>query len=264
MNRRHTTPLQLLVLFALCILGISSTVLFTAEKRDRLTLWRIASNCVKDKLRQLPMPAACLSVDLSAGVDKGFCIIKDKKGSSHYLLIPTTRITGVEDQNLQMKGSINYWAKAWIDGNRYVAGALDKRGASGTSRHSIALAVNAKRVRGQDQLHIHISCLRQDVSSRLAALNGRVGANWSRDEYPLLGKDEYRIIWLPGTRPAPDPFKLMLTIPHAEDTMKWRGQQTLVVAPAHNNGRDGFYLIDGSRQESSGWGEGLLDEDCRG
>ena len=42
-------------------------------------------------------PGRCLAVNISAGVDDGHVILKDIKGPSHFLLIPTRKITGIDD-----------------------------------------------------------------------------------------------------------------------------------------------------------------------
>jgi CDP-diacylglycerol pyrophosphatase len=49
----------------------------------------------------------------------------------------------------------------------------------GIRRGAIGLALNPRRARSQDQLHIHIECLRTDVAHALQTAAPRIRDTWS-------------------------------------------------------------------------------------
>ena len=131
---------------------------------DRDALWSIVdSQCVRDTVDNGD-PAPCAEVDLSAGVQQGYAVLKDDHGAHQYLLMPTARITGLEDPALRNPLAPNYFAEAWR------ARHFTEAAAGGAlPPDAIGLAVNSAAARSQDQLHIHIDCVRADVRQTLAA-----------------------------------------------------------------------------------------------
>ena len=54
-------------------------------------LWEVVHNvCVPGQSEQ-HNPKPCLQVDLNRGIEKGFAILRDPRGGTQFLLIPTTR-----------------------------------------------------------------------------------------------------------------------------------------------------------------------------
>lgn len=103
-------------------------------------------------------PAPCLAVDISQGIDKGFIVLKDQKGSSHFLVIPTKTIRGIEDPILASRGNTNYWQKAY-ENLAYVEKALGKK----VPALALGIGVNSIATRSQNQLHLHMDCLSPEV-----------------------------------------------------------------------------------------------------
>ena len=102
----------------------------------------------------------------AGGAEHGrYAVLKDANGPTQYLLLPTARIVGIESPALQAPDAINYFAAAW-DARRFVEEALghDLPG------DRVGLAVNSVLARTQNQLHIHIDCIRADVRATLARL----------------------------------------------------------------------------------------------
>jgi CDP-diacylglycerol pyrophosphatase len=218
---------------------------------DRNILWQVVSNlCVRGE-QTAAMAFPRQRVDL----EKGFALIK--AGRAHLLLIPTARIEGIESPELLAQGTPNYWEYAWEARNR-----LDKVGGDQLTRDKIGLAVNSPQGRTQDQLHIHIGCLRPGVRAALQVDEPDISRAWSKLPF-AIGGDEYRIMRVDGdTLGAANPFNLLADgIPGARGDM---ASQTIVVAGASfRDGGTGFYVLAArSRGDSPAVGERLLDYQC--
>lgn len=149
---------------------------------DPDVLWRIVhEQCLPGQ--QLDRdPAPCAAVDLAEGANRGYAIYKDYHGTTQYLLIPTARVTGVEDPALVQPGAPNYFAEAWL------ARVFTEAAAGGSlPRDWVSLAVNPAVARSQNQLHIHIDCLRADVHQVLTQYGGAIGPTWAPLPVPLAG-----------------------------------------------------------------------------
>ncbi|HVC56053.1 MAG TPA: CDP-diacylglycerol diphosphatase, partial [Stellaceae bacterium] len=83
------------------------------HRREPMELWRLVNGaCVPDQ-QQHDNPAPCALVDLHQGVAAGYVVLKDIRGTTQYLVIPTARVTGIEDPKLLRPGMPNYFADAW-------------------------------------------------------------------------------------------------------------------------------------------------------
>lgn len=233
--------LILLVLSELPSLGLGA---------DRTALWQVVSNLCVPAQQRGDVPFPCQSVDLQ----RGFAVLK--VASSHFLLVPTAKLAGIESPQLLEMGSQNYWDFAWEAWNLFPAG--DHLG-----RDDVGLAINSARARTQDQLHINIGCIRPDVKAALQIYERDLSKTWSRLPFGVGGQ-RYRVMRLDGdTLGAANPFALLADgIRGARQDM---ASQTLVVAGARfRDGGSGFYILaahsDNGRAAS---GEGLLDYGCR-
>ena len=62
----------------------------------RDALWGLVHDeCVPEQLHSHD-PRPCVEVDLRDGVEKGFAVLKDMRGATQFLLIPTARVPGIE------------------------------------------------------------------------------------------------------------------------------------------------------------------------
>jgi CDP-diacylglycerol pyrophosphatase len=116
----------------------------------------------------------------------------------------------------------------------------------------VGLAVNPLHRRGQDQLHIHIECLRPDVYATLAQQAAHLSSSWS----PVpLGGASYWVRSISVNLDADDPFRLLASQP--PEAGRGMSDYTLVVTgtPAENRG---FLML----ASSSAAGELLLDSTC--
>ncbi len=228
-GRRSRLPLTGLVLALLFPLGITQ-----ATAADPDALWKIVSQrCVPGE-RDRHDPAPCVSVDEPGGD----AVLKDITGRTQYLLIPTAKITGIESPAILAEGAPNFFAEAWA-----VTKLSRDRSGHALTRRDFALAINSERGRSQNQLHIHVDCIRPDIRAALDRASSRLSRHWQ----PLgerLRLHRYRALWIDGdTLGDTNPFRLLsasLKIPSEE-----MGRHTLVLVGDTRHGRPGFILLDG-------------------
>ena len=230
-----------------------------AHAGDPDALWKIVSGLCVPNQQQHGEPAPCALVDLQGGVAGGYVVLKDLEGATQYLVIPTARITGIEDPQLLQPGAPNYFADAWNE-RTYT----EKAAGRPLPRDALSLAVNSSFGRSQNQLHIHIDCLRPSVQAALRRQAATIGDSWAPFPEALAGH-RYRAMRVMGEAlDGADPFKLLAARrPGAAAAM---GEQTLVVAGAlFAAGRPGFILLndrtDLARGDRAG-GEELQDHSC--
>ncbi|MDZ7276869.1 CDP-diacylglycerol diphosphatase [Pantoea eucrina] len=132
-------------------------------------LWQIVSEKCVPNMARTGDPAPCDRVNTA----QGFVILKDRNGPLQYLLIPIARITGMESPALLQQNTPNFFAEAWQARGRLA----QKRGAP-IADSALSLAINSQYGRTQNQLHIHLSCLRPDVRRQLNRLNPQFSARW--------------------------------------------------------------------------------------
>jgi CDP-diacylglycerol pyrophosphatase len=231
----------------------------SARAADPSALWKIVNGkCVPHEQAELD-PSPCSDVDLASGVDKGFVVLKDITGIGQFLLIPTARISGIEDPEILDPQATNYWDAAWRA--RYF---VDERLHTSLPRDAVSLAINSSAGRTQDQLHIHIDCIRPDVRDALAANLNRVQGVWTPFPVPLAGHTYRSIRINQETLDGVDPFRVLAdNDPQANANM---GMQTLVVVGAtFADGTLGFVLLDDHADLAAGdqaSGEQLQDHGC--
>jgi CDP-diacylglycerol pyrophosphatase len=226
-----------------------------AHAVDPSALWKITDGkCVPD-MRDHNDPAPCTVVDLATGL----VILKDRNGATQFLVITTVRTPGIEDPALLAPAAPNYWDRAWR------ARALTENAAGKPlPRESLSLAVNSAYGRSQDQLHIHIDCVRRDVRDALAAHRDAIDETWSPFPVRLAGQP-WRAFRVDGENLGTvNPFRLLASgDPDAAANM---ARHTLVVVGM--TWRDklrGFAVLDGKADEATGnrgSGEDLQDHDC--
>jgi CDP-diacylglycerol pyrophosphatase len=223
-------------------------------------LWQIVHDrCVPDEKHD-GNPAPCAAVDLSQGEAGGSAVLKDRNGPYQYLLIPTSRVSGIESEAPYAADAPNYFAAAWA-----ARGYVEKGLGQPLPREMLGLALNSRYARSQNQLHIHVDCLRPDVRAALQAQLPHIGDDWSRLPQPLAG-DRYRARRIyDADLTRTNPFRLLPAA--VRDDPDERARHTLVVAGVHfAGGEAGFVLLDGRASwwpPDTGHGEDLQDHACR-
>ncbi len=220
---------------------------------DPNALWNIVNGqCVPHELAQ-HTPSPCSAVSL----DGGYAVLKDLRGQYQYLLIPSRRVTGIEDPTLEAAAAPNYFADAWTERTW-----LETRLGETVPRQDVALAINSVYGRSQNQLHIHIDCLRPDVAAMLAAQAGQIGGNWVPLTLPPFNHvylaeriDSENLVGI-------NPFALIAA---QRPNQKMALETAVIVGAEAANGKPGFYLLSGSADladHNPGAGEELLDQSC--
>jgi len=239
--------LVLLVLLGLVLAPVG------AEAADPSALWKIVNGkCVPHEEADRD-PSPC------ADVEKGFAVLKDINGVAQFLLIPTAQIGGIEDPAILAPEAINYWDAAWRARH-----FVDEHLHTSLPRDAVSLAINSSAGRSQDQLHIHIDCVRPDVRAALAANLDKVEAVWTPFPVPLAGHTYRSIRINQATLDGINPFDVLADAdPRARADM---GMHTLVLVGAtFADGTTGFVLLDDHADLAAGdraSGEELQDHSC--
>ena len=167
-----------------------------AQAADPSALWNITNEKCVPHMRESSDPAPCSVVDLAAGS----VILKDLIGASQFLLIPTVRIGGIESPEILAPDAPNYWDEAWR-----ARVLTEQRLGKAMPRETLSLAVNSLYRRTQNQLHIHIDCVRRDVRDALGANRDAISDLWRTFPVALAGQRwrAYRVDGQISREPVP-------------------------------------------------------------
>jgi CDP-diacylglycerol pyrophosphatase len=211
-------------------------------------LWHfVHDRCAPAAARGVYPPTPCAEVDHPHDASRGYVVFKDRDGRYQYLVLPLARITGIESPALLSPDATNYIADAWT-ARMYVEAALHQR----VPRDVIGLVVNSRHGRSQNQLHIHVDCIRPDVHATLQSLAPTIGTRWKLlpARLPSVHGRRYMARWLGGANLATNPFRLLKKALPAGDRM---GMHSLAVIGAYDaHGRPGFILLSTHENPSTG------------
>jgi CDP-diacylglycerol pyrophosphatase len=232
--------------FILLLVGSGGAAAFDVS--DRKALWYVVNDLCRPMQQAFNLPIPCLKVDLA----NGFAVIRAPGDKTQILVAPTARIAGIEGPAILRDQTLNLWSRAWSERNRVVESAprpLDW--------NDIGMAVNSRRGRSQDQLHIHVDCVNPRLKLALASRASRLSSKWSKLDWgPWAGR--YRVKELDSAGVDQNIFKLIADeIPGAKSKMAL--QSIAVVGFTGSNGDRGFAVLasgDGGRAEE------LLDHAC--
>jgi CDP-diacylglycerol pyrophosphatase len=227
---------------ASALLIAATGVTIPRASADPNALWTIVHDqCVPDQQTNGD-PAPCSRVDLGAGEQRGFAVLKDLVGATQFLLIPTEQLPGIESQTLLEPDAPNYFAAAW-DASTFV----DARAGVDIPRDWMSLAINSAVARSQNQLHIHIDCVRADIREAVSRRIAEVGPDWAPFPEPLSGH-LYQAMSVEGdTLDATNPVQLL-----AKRTEEM-GLETLVVVGTYlRDGKPGFVLLASRADPATG------------
>jgi CDP-diacylglycerol pyrophosphatase len=223
-------------------------------KADPNTLWNIVhGQCVPDQ-QQHGDPRPCAEVDLR----RGFAVLKDIRGATQFLLMPTQQIGGIESRALLAPHAANF-GDAW-QARRLVEKSLGHT----LQRDTVGLAINSELARSQNQLHIHIDCVRADIRDELRRERFEIGRRWKPLPILLAGH-RYRAMRVTGsTLAGHNPFKLLAW--GVSGARVGMGHHTLVVVGMqYANHIAGFVILDDHADPAHGddaGGEELQDHAC--
>ena len=167
------------------IIGAVASVLLgdnSGHATEPDALWKLVHDkCVPDQ-QQNNNPAPCAVVNQRGGDAKGYAVVKDLVGATQYLLIPTARVPGIESPLLLAPEAPNYFADAWRE-----RGYTERAVRHALPRQALSLAINSSFGRSQNQLHIHIDCVRADVRAVLQRQLRAISESWAPLSEPLVG-----------------------------------------------------------------------------
>ncbi len=200
-----------LKLLTVCLLVLIVGLIISAFhfQKNSNALWQIISEkCVPNQARS-GNPAPCQQVNTA----QGYVTLKDLNGPLQYLLMPIEKITGMESPIILEPTTSNLFAAAWLQRS-----LLAKKRGAPIADSALSLAINAQYGRTQNQLHIHISCLRPDVRQRLDALSPKLNEQW---QPATLRKHRYLIRTLSTAELAQQSvfIRLATEVPNARSEM---------------------------------------------
>ncbi|RDU96380.1 CDP-diacylglycerol diphosphatase [Trinickia dinghuensis] len=233
------------------IVAAGCTALASADPN---ALWQIVNLDCVPAARTTGKTGICATVDLPGR----YALLRDRQGTAQHLLIPTDRISGVESPALLAPDAPNYWADAW-DARRYVEDSLKKARRATLTDDQIGLEINSAMRRSQEQLHIHIDCMRASTTSALARHRNDPPHVWTWD---TIDGARYRIMRIPGPSFDFNPFDIVAGPHTSPDVM---AQQTIFVTGAGASATDsGWLVVNSSLDTDGGTGsaETLLDHQC--
>ncbi|HEU4671204.1 MAG TPA: CDP-diacylglycerol diphosphatase [Dyella sp.] len=226
-----------------------------AHPHDPEALWKIVhDHCAPAAAQGIYPPSPCAAVHAGPG---GYAVLKDRHGAYQYLVLPLQRTQGIESPELVRPDAPNYLAAAWR-ARLYVEAALGMAQPRGV----LGLVVNSPLGRSQNQLHIHVDCMRRDVHDALMRQLPRIGRHWRwlPIGLPPYGH-RYMARWVDGAELRLNPFADLARALPAGDRMAEHG--LAVVGAARGAARPGFILLS----DRTGRGdraniEELQDVDC--
>lgn len=236
----------------LLVLAASANALGRDKVRDPDALWRIVStDCNAQSVKRATDCVAVWPEPMRRSA-----ILKDHHGRYQYLLVPLQRITGIEDPQVMRPGMPNYFGLAW-QARDFVEQALGKP----LPRRYMSLALNSPHGRSQQQLHVHLDCLRSDVAVALARQAAAIGERFAPLSEPLRGHT-YIARYLPGELLTADPVHLLAQALPAGDELS---RYSLVVVGADDDRGPGFVVLATRLDALAGnfaSGEELQDHAC--
>ncbi|NIG21086.1 CDP-diacylglycerol diphosphatase [Pantoea sp. Al-1710] len=244
---RRTLKLLTVLLLVLIVGLIVSAFHF---QKNSNALWQIISEKCVPNLAKSGNPAPCQQVNTA----QGYVTLKDLNGPLQYLLMPIEKITGMESPIILEPTTPNLFAAAWLQRSLLAK----KRGAL-IDDSALSLAINAQYGRTQNQLHIHISCLRPDVRQRLDALSPKLNEQW---QPATLRKHRYLIRTLSTAELAQQSvfIRLATEVPNARSEM---GKYGMALAELPD-GRLALLALERNwLMLNSGSAEELQDHQCQ-
>ena len=221
-----------------------------------MALWRIVHGECVPHFEAGKGPGPCERVDLSGGEAQGVAILKDLVGVAQMLAIATRRITGIEDPQMLAPDAPKVFAAAWgakapVEARLHVV----------LPRQAVAIAINSKWARSQDQFHLHVDCVARNVAATLADNRGSFDGVWRAMAAPLNGRVYFARRLNSADFTDAEPLKLLAD--GVEGARAHMDAYSLAAVGATFDGKPGFVLLaDQFSLEGGGHAEDLQDHNC--
>jgi CDP-diacylglycerol pyrophosphatase len=246
-----------LLLGAVLLASAVAVIAVFAIRKERMVLWDIVQLCAAhQRSGGRARPCSYASEDGPGG----YVVLADPLSRAQVLVMPTSRIAGIESPELVRDGAPNYLEDAWRS-RAFVFRRLRQK----LPRDAVGLAVNSSPDRSQDQLHIHVDCLRPSVRREINSRVDAIGTTWMQLGFALAGRRYFaRRVESPDLQGV-NPFRLLANWVTANGGAMWR-ETLVVVGVTFANHHDGFVLLADTADPphgNPGHGEFLLDHACR-
>ena len=169
-----------------------ATAAACAATLHRSALWQVVRTCVVNA-QLIGGPFPCLKVDIAAGAERGWAVLRPPFGAPDTILTPTRPIAGLEDSWLRGDDAPNYFAAAWEE-----RALVKARDGAEVPAGAMALGVNSRATRTQDQLHIHIGCLRPRFRRAIDAFGPQLPPGAWAHIGGVAGRGDYRALRVSG------------------------------------------------------------------
>ncbi|MER8520745.1 MULTISPECIES: CDP-diacylglycerol diphosphatase [unclassified Mesorhizobium] len=218
----------------------------------RNALWQVVQTCAL-AAAHLGSAFPCEEVILPRQGVPGSALIKSPRYRTEFLLTPLTAVAGLESPSVRWQGSSQLWNRAWKARSK-VSASLGRH----LPRTAIAMAVNSRTERSQDQFHIHIDCVAVSVEKKLVLKGPKVEGPWQLLPLALMGKRYWiKAVDKPDLETTNVVGIIASGLPQARRAM--HHVNVVVVGAELAGARPGFYIL--TNWESSA-AERLLDHDC--
>jgi CDP-diacylglycerol pyrophosphatase len=183
--------------------------------------------------------------------ERSFVILKDNASDkpAAYLIIPATPVTGIEDKQVFHSPVADIWQYGWEESTRFLR----------VPYRVVGLAINSVEARSQNQLHIHISCVRPAVANLLERAR-RLRTDTMQPSQLRLppGNHLYRVVVVHELLRHDSPFEVVSGFPGAKDAM---ARQSIAVIGSRVP--ETYYLLSTAAGPGNpGSAEELLDQTC--
>jgi CDP-diacylglycerol pyrophosphatase len=226
---------------------------------NRSGLWVVVHDICLPAYQGIGVAFPCTEVNIADGLDRGFAVLQTPSSPAHFIVVPTTRISGIESPVLLSANAPNYWEAGW-DARRFVEEGARRR----LPRDKIGMAINSAASRSQDQLHIHVACIAPAVANFLRRHRAEIHGTWSSLSSALLGHRFAAMKIEADSLAHADPFKLLARgLPSGKFAMV--SQMLAVIGATFADDRTGFYLLandSGASPRNIVSAEALLDDKC--
>jgi CDP-diacylglycerol pyrophosphatase len=215
-----------------------------AAVENREALWGVVQMCrINYEITGAAFP--CLEANVGDGARQGYVILQPPLGHPDLILSPTRKISGVEEPGLATEDAPNYFEMAWS-----ARSVLARDGREPLTREDVALAVNSGLARTQDQLHIHIGCLSEEVKQSIAALAPELSpGRWRRLSQPIKGMMFWARTIGRDSLAGVNPFRIVAeSLPDAQED---RSAVNIVVAGARSAADRGDFVLLASIDDRS-------------
>lgn len=207
--------------------------------------------------------AGCCSRDLKSNrgcevydAQDAYIILKDNAPTKpeSYMIIPTAKVTGIDDKQVFDPPVVNFFQYGWTRAATY----------PGKPAVNTALAINSVHARTENQLHIHMSCVRPDVDKVLQDNDSKIRsypAKFRKLKLPPNG-NTYQTLRVASLGGNNSPFLVIQKIRGVKGHM---GQQSIALVGTERSGE--YYLLATRFKKGdpqSGGAEELMDEACTG